>query len=222
MMIAYKLTNQDLITHGNFQWILGEWVETSGEGPLCSPGWLHFYTHPLLAVLLNPLHARIQDPRLWEAEVGGETISDHGLKVGYTRARLVRELPLPDVTLIQRVEFGIRCALTVSQSDKFTRWAEAWLSGKDRSYVSARTILRSFGRYNENLLLDRYSICNSSHPWNAAYAARAASYAADTVINYDAIPEIEALIVEGVENVIAASSAPINLIHLAKLSCGVS
>jgi len=46
-------------THGGFQWELGQWYETSGEGDLCSPGWLHFYTNPLLAVLLNSVHTNI-------------------------------------------------------------------------------------------------------------------------------------------------------------------
>ena len=56
-MKGYKLTNQEMQTHNGFQWELGEWQETSGEGGLCGPGWLHYYSDPLLAVLLNPIHA---------------------------------------------------------------------------------------------------------------------------------------------------------------------
>jgi hypothetical protein len=45
--------------------------------------------------------------------------------------------PLPKLTTIQRVEIGIRCALTVCKDDKFRTWAENWLSGEDRSAESA-------------------------------------------------------------------------------------
>src|SRR3989304_4485465 len=73
-MNAYKLTDQQMRTYGDCQWTLGEWKETSGEGNLCGPGWLHFYTHPLLAALLNPIHANIQNPRLFRVEAEGATL----------------------------------------------------------------------------------------------------------------------------------------------------
>ena len=70
-----KLTNRDMTTYGGFRWTVGKWVETSGTGPLCSDGWIRCYTHPLLAVALNPIHANFASPRLWEIEVAGGTQS---------------------------------------------------------------------------------------------------------------------------------------------------
>ena len=137
MIIAYKLTDSDMQTHNMFQWELGKEYTTSGKGNLCSAGWLHFYTHPLLAMLLNPIHADIKNPRLFMAEVGGKNKLDHGLKVGYTRGRLTKEMPLPMVTTEQSVRFAILCALEVYDNADFIAWANKWLSGEDKTEAAA-------------------------------------------------------------------------------------
>ena len=64
MKKRYKLTDRKMQTHCGYQWQIGQWHETSGEGELCTEGWLHCYTSPLLAVLHNPIHADIGDPIL--------------------------------------------------------------------------------------------------------------------------------------------------------------
>ena len=115
----WKITNKDMTTRGGYKWGLGEWHETSGQGPLCGAGWLHCYEGdevggPLLAVLLNPIHGGF-DPetmRLFECEGEGAELRDGALKLGRTRLRLVREVPVPVVTTAQRVRFGLYCALT--------------------------------------------------------------------------------------------------------------
>ena len=112
MTKLYKLTDQSGQTRNATQWGPGVTHEASGEGELCGHGWLHAYTHPLLAALLNPIHANFQEPVLWEAE-GEIWLYDHGLKVGCRKLTTLRQIPLPAVTLEQRVEFGIRCALSV-------------------------------------------------------------------------------------------------------------
>lgn len=66
MIIKYKLTSKDGRTYECFQWPLpqnnkpGEWLETDGAGEPCTKHWLHFYHHPYLAILLNPIHADIK------------------------------------------------------------------------------------------------------------------------------------------------------------------
>jgi len=94
-MTVYKLTDQKMHTRNGYQWALGEWRETSGDGELCGSGWLHAYEDPLLAVLLNPIHASIANPRLFEAEADSDGNDDRGIKCGFTRLRLTKELPLP-------------------------------------------------------------------------------------------------------------------------------
>jgi hypothetical protein len=144
----YKLTDAKGQTYGATQW--GDGIEhtASGIGELCGPGWIHAYAGSdsdpeagaLLAVLLNPTHGNFDAPRLWlaEGEVGK---LDHGLKVGCTRLRTLREVPLPSVSLTQRVRFGILCALAVCPSSKwganFRQWAAKWLAGADRTAESA-------------------------------------------------------------------------------------
>ena len=169
-MKAYKLTDKNMQTYNNTQWVLNEAKTTSGEGDLCGPGWLHFYSHPLLAVFLNPTHANFDSPRLFEIEAEGEIKNDYGLKLGCTKMTLVKELELPKVTLEQRIKFGILCALEVCKDKKFVAWAQNWLDGTDRSNANA---------YAAN------AAANAAYAANAAayYAANAAYYAANAAAN---------------------------------------
>jgi len=135
---CYKLTDQDLCTYCDYQWQIGQWHETDGAGDLCGPGWLHAYSDPVLAVLLNPIHAEFKAPRLFEACGAGKKQGDRGLKCGYTRLQLIKELPVPEVTTVQRVAFGIYCTMEVCHDQQFVTWARSWLDGSDRSAESAR------------------------------------------------------------------------------------
>ena len=134
---VYKLTDQNMQTYNGCKWVLGEEKTTSGEGELCGPGWLHCYSDPLLAVLLNPIHADYENPRLFRAHVGGTSKPDHGLKSGYTKMTLIEEIPVPAISTEQRVRFAILCAMKVYRNPGFVQWGENWLSGKDRSAEAA-------------------------------------------------------------------------------------
>ena len=136
MTTLYKLTSAQGQTRGQTQWGPGIEHTASGEGPLCGPGHIHAYTDPLLAVLLNPIHARFTAPLLWEAD-GDVAQTDSGLKVGCTRLRTLRKIPVPEISLEQRIEIAIRCALAVYPEPNFAAWAEDWLSGQDRSAEAA-------------------------------------------------------------------------------------
>jgi len=136
-MIVYKLTDQKMQTHGGCQWEPGVPRETDGSGSLCGPGWLHYYHDPLLAVLLNPIHADIADPVLWEAEAEGLHKDDCGLKGGCTRLTLIRQVDLPQITTEQHVRFGILCAKAVCNDRAWSAWADRWLDGSDRSQAAA-------------------------------------------------------------------------------------
>jgi len=132
-MIRYKLTDQNMITHKGFQWELNKLYRVSGKGELCTDGWLHVYTSPELAVLLNPIHANIKDPRLFKCKVSGKTLKDNGLKEGWSKVKLLKEIHLPEYTTNQRTAFGILCAKEVYKDKDWNAWADNWLSGKDRS-----------------------------------------------------------------------------------------
>ena len=139
MTTLYKITRLDLTTYGGFQYTPKAWTPTlTGRGDICGSGWYHAYTHPGLALLLNPIHGNYSMPfRLWRAE-GVIGINDHGLKVGITRLRLVQELQMPTITTESRVSFALLAALAVyPTSAAFTQWAESWLSGADRTEAAA-------------------------------------------------------------------------------------
>ncbi len=136
-MRLFKLTDRSMRTHGKTQWTLGEWKETDGSGELCSAGWLHAYRDPYLALLMNPLHAAFDNPRIFEAEAEGEFKDDNGMKCGVTRLRLIKEIDGISVSTEERVEFAIRIALKVYKNEGFVEWATRWLDGKDRGAKAA-------------------------------------------------------------------------------------
>lgn len=136
MSKLFKLTTQDNKTYNNTVWGPGVTHKTSGEGEMCGPGWLHAYTSPELAVFLNPIHANIASPKLWVCE-GTVQKTDRGLKVGTTQLTTLREIQLPEVSTLQRIGFAIYCAQQVYSSSKFDKWADEYLSGRDRSAASA-------------------------------------------------------------------------------------
>lgn len=127
MTTLYKLTTQDFKTRkgrsNECTW--GENVSHSGtgKGDLCGPGYIHAYTHPLLAALFGPVHVNVDDPVLWECE-GDVALSDHGLKVGCATLTTLRRVPLPVVTLAQRIMFAVLCARESHQE-----WVERQLRG---------------------------------------------------------------------------------------------
>ena len=168
----YKLTDQDTQTHDSTQWKVGEWKETSGEGQLCTKGWLHCYCNPLLAVLHNPIHANILTPQLWRVEVSGKCLRDGDLKEGWTRMRLIEIIKLPRPTREQKIAYSILCALEVSEKIKFITWANRWLDGTDRSYSTACDI--AYATYAADTTATYAAADAIAY---AAYAADAAAYA---------------------------------------------
>ena len=154
----YKLTDENGQTRNNTQWGEGMTHSGTGEGELCSEGWIHAYTHPLLAVLFNPIHADFETPRLWEARGTGESKSD-GLKVGFQSITTIKEIPLPKITTIQRIAFTILVAKKVYKNAKWNEWADKWLSGENRAARAA-------------------AYARAANAAEAAYAAYAAAYAA--------------------------------------------
>lgn len=137
----YKLTDADDRTYHGCQW--GENVQhvTSGKGESCTPGWTHWYTDPLLAIMLNVVHGNF-DPttaHMWEGE-GTVVLNVNGTKVGCADGRTIRRIDLPLMTPEQRVRYAIFCALETQRNPIWRRWAKGWLSGADRSAKAANTV----------------------------------------------------------------------------------
>ena len=169
--MGYKLLSQDMKTRkgetNEMDWSdVGTWHKATGvqNQPLCTDGWLHDYDDVLLAVLMNPIHAGIDNPICYSTKRKGKTKSD-GLKRGSRQLCLVTKVELPKVTIQQRVCFAILCAKAVfTSNNKWTQWANAWLINKDRSQAAADAAAAAADA----------AACAA-----AAYAADAAAYAAD-------------------------------------------
>jgi len=171
-MKRYKLTTQDMKTRpgerNETRWVVGEWVEATGdlEQDLCSDAYIHWYDDPLLAVLLNPVHACLDNPRLWEVEVTGDTKTDGQLKGGSRRVRLVREIDVPRITIEMCVTFAILCAKAVYKDREWNTWADRWLSGEDRTTNAADA-----AGYAARAVVDADAVSAADAAVDAAYAA---------------------------------------------------
>jgi hypothetical protein len=91
-MKTYKLTDENNQTRGGTQWGPGICHTAIGDGEeLCSDGWIHFYTNPLIAILMNPVHANFLNSRLWECETSGAELHVP-LKSGCKTLKTVKEI----------------------------------------------------------------------------------------------------------------------------------
>ena len=173
MTKLYKLTDENSQTYTSTKWGPNVSHSTSGEGDLCGEGWLHAYTHPLLAVLLNPIHANFKNPILWEAK-GIVGKSDYGLKIGCKKLTTLRQIEIPTLTAEQRIKFAILCAKSVCEDKVWNAWADKWLDGDGRSKAWADKWLDGDGR---------------SKAWAAAaaWAAKAATEAYEKPLDFIAL-----------------------------------
>lgn len=173
----YKLTDQKMQTHNGFQWKIGVWKKAEGKKTnyLCSSGWLHCYESPLLAILHNPIHANIKNPRLFEVKIKGDMSKDNKMKCGFREMCLIKEVEIPIITKIQRIAYGILCAKTVYRVSKFVKWADRWLFNKNRTAEAA----------NAAAYAAVYAAADIEDS-DAVHSADAAAYAANAVYALDA------------------------------------
>ena len=166
MDIKYKLVTQDYKTRKGFlnetDWSTHFWKSTIEKGGLCSFGVFHAYDSPEIALFMNPIQANIVKPRLLEVECDKFVASDL-TKVGYKKMRRIKELFFREPSVIQKVAFGILCALQVYDEPSFVVWANSWLSGKNR------------------VVKDAYITAHATRVTADSYAANAAVYASYAV-----------------------------------------
>ena len=49
--------------------------------------------------------------------------------------RLIKEIEVPNITLTQKIAFGILCALEVYKVEDFVKWANNWLNNNLFFYI---------------------------------------------------------------------------------------
>lgn len=138
-MKLYKLTDSKSQTYNKTQWGEGVSHTAAGKGDLCGPGWIHAYTSPLLAVLLNPIHGNFEAEtmQLWECEAKISK-NDNGLKVGCASLKTIKRIKVPEFTQNQKTYFAILCAKKSYKDQNWNIWADAWICGKNRNRDAAR------------------------------------------------------------------------------------
>ncbi|MFV1997071.1 MAG: hypothetical protein ACC641_03575 [Acidiferrobacterales bacterium] len=87
---------------------------------------------PLLAIMINPLHAECVRPRLFE--IRGE------FGQGQNTIHRVGEVILPDVSPEQKLAFAMYCVRSIVPEHAFGAWVERWLANIDRSIVGAQQV----------------------------------------------------------------------------------
>ena len=181
-MKYYKLTDRDGYTrrgeYNECKWGEGVTHEATGtKSELCSNGWIHFYTSPLIAVIRNCQDADIPEPIMWECKIGGEVkhnaLKHNALKSGAKRVTTVKRIALPEITTNQRVAFAILCSLEVYSEITYTKWAVGWLKGIDRTEKAANAA---------NAAANAATNATNAAT-NAAYAAAYATNAANAAAN---------------------------------------
>ena len=182
-MKYYKILTQEMTSHKNTEWKLNVPITIEKEGvEMCTDQVLHCYNHPLLAVVFNPMHANIKNPKLFEINVD-KIVNTDGLKFASKSQTLVKEISLPEISLEQRIEFAIKVAKTVYKEEKWNLWADRWLSGEDRSKESAHIAAIAAANAAANSAANAAAYANTAYA-NAANANAAAS-AASAAYNFD-------------------------------------
>jgi hypothetical protein len=94
-MKLYKLTTQDNTTYDDFKYVINQkYTKPKKDNPqLCTNDIYHAYKDINLAFLLNPIHANIINPRLYECQ--GEIVISDFSKVGCFDLTLTKEIKPP-------------------------------------------------------------------------------------------------------------------------------
>lgn len=191
-MIRYKLVDQQYRTRAGMpqetywhELSDGSYPEIVAHGDgndLCTDGVIHSYASPLLAAIMNPVHANIDNPRCIEIEAS-EIVADDGTKAGHKRARMLREIPLPTTTRRQRTIFTILAVRAIPDRNpipSWESWADQYLAApinlaKAREAVYAATEAAKAAVYAVYAVYAAKAVANEAKA--AAYAATAANEA---------------------------------------------
>ena len=104
MTKLYKLTDEQGRTRAGedneLTWAVGVEHKTAGTGTqLCTADVIHAYEHPLIAVLMNPVHAMLNPAtmRLFVAE--GEVVARDAFNCGVHSLKITEEISIPTLPL---------------------------------------------------------------------------------------------------------------------------
>jgi hypothetical protein len=186
--LAYKLVDQDGYTRkgsqGETLWLpVGSKVRPTGEGDQpCGPGVLHAYISPEVAVLMNPIHGDIPNPRMFKVISDVKWKTDGVKRWTQGECTVLAKVEVPKISLEEKVAF----ALCVAPHESTREFAVKWLSGKDRSYESARAAMRTAMRAAREAMRAAREAAETGTwvTWTMARAAANAAYTAEVAARW--------------------------------------
>jgi len=142
-MTRYLLTNADHSTWRGSQIGTGRSIfRSNAENNVINKNADELGDSPLVAIMLNPWHAQIDQQKMLEIEFSQIDVVKNDPRVNM----LVRETELPSVTTDQKIVFGLMVIQEVYQNTVFNKWADGWISGSDRSAESAGKMFAHLGQ----------------------------------------------------------------------------
>ncbi len=189
-MKLYKLTDENGFTKNNVKWYEGFTLTLPRKKnpQLCTADLVHAYKNINLGLLLNPIHANIINPLLWEAK-GEVVVEDYG-KVGCFELTTKKQIPLPEWHINENkrkdviILFAILCAeavLSVYENKYPTDDRPRKAIEAAREYLKIKTADAAFAAYAAAFA----AFAAYAAAFAAADAAANATYAAiDTEIDF--------------------------------------
>jgi hypothetical protein len=129
---------------------------------------LHGYISPEVAVLMNPIHGDISNPRILKVTSDAAWVTDGVKRWTQGGCTVLAKVQVPEISLERKIAF----ALCAAPHPSIREFAIKWLSGEDRTYESAREATRVARNVWETAGASRKA-------WAADRAARAAWAAAE-------------------------------------------
>ena len=185
-MKLYKLTEKDMTTYEHST-LWGEGVTHSikmkkSRPVLCSGDVLHAYVNLNLAFLLNPIHANVFSPLVYEAE-GEVVVKDFG-KVGCFSLTTVKQIPAPEWTESKSLSQRVRIAFAVLCAERVLSLFESRYPS-DKRPRNAISAAKNYLLHPSDAARAAASIASTAAAHAAVYAAAdhdigsAAAFAAD-------------------------------------------
>jgi len=171
-MKVYKLVTQDMKSAmGMMDWEIGKRVSVGGELEMCHNG-IHVYSHPMVAVFLNPIHCGIKNPIMLECTTGCKSMGDASKWV-VRSVTPKRKIEVPEMTREHKVATAILCVMEIYKEKKWVGWANGWLGDKDRTRASASSAF-SAAAYDVAAFAVAYDAASAAFDAASAASANAA------------------------------------------------
>ncbi|MEE8481990.1 MAG: hypothetical protein V3S12_01425 [Acidiferrobacterales bacterium] len=142
-MAKYILADSDNRTRrGDYIFPSGSSFSSQSSSNIVSENASEIAATPLVAIMLNPWHAQLDNPKMLKMHFTTE-LDDTNDPIFRTN---VCEVPMPEATTDQKIIFALLVIKQVYKNTEFNQWAEKWITGSDRGAASAGKLIACLGR----------------------------------------------------------------------------